>query len=248
MTKRLTLPLFIVLVAGCAQVPKQSVELSATVGRDLATIHIAHRELAQTLFDRMRQDVNRFINDVYTPYQVNMVIQRQAELARDTNPEIRRKSLFLRISSSLSASPSAEQQANLIRGMSLLLKLTIDDIASFRSDLLDTLNLQEREVVASIDRAYQQVHYANSIVTGHLASVVQVHDKQAELLEAVGVDRDLRRQIGNNLARTSNQIGGLVSAAENADAGLKSVEANARRLKGIIGELGEKLGIEKAKR
>lgn len=38
-----------VLVSACAQVPKQSVELSATVGRDLVTVHNSHRELAEIL-------------------------------------------------------------------------------------------------------------------------------------------------------------------------------------------------------
>lgn len=32
---------------GCAQVPKESVELSVTVGRDLAEVHRSHREKKQ---------------------------------------------------------------------------------------------------------------------------------------------------------------------------------------------------------
>ena len=35
------------LLAGCAQVPQESIELSATIGRDLETVHAANRHLAQ---------------------------------------------------------------------------------------------------------------------------------------------------------------------------------------------------------
>jgi len=70
-----------ITLTACAQVPKESVELSSTVGRDLAVVYDAHRELAQVLFSRMRHDVNRFVDDVYAPYQIKVAMDRQGELA-----------------------------------------------------------------------------------------------------------------------------------------------------------------------
>ena len=74
------------LVAACAQVPKESVELSTTVGRDIAAAHESHIRLARTLFARMKGDVNRFVDDVYAPYQIQFVLARKKERQAQGNP------------------------------------------------------------------------------------------------------------------------------------------------------------------
>jgi hypothetical protein len=52
---RLLAILCLLLYTGCAQVPKQSVELSATVGRDIAQVYKAHRELVVILYPPQRE-------------------------------------------------------------------------------------------------------------------------------------------------------------------------------------------------
>ncbi|MEK7477732.1 MAG: hypothetical protein AAB152_19100 [Candidatus Coatesbacteria bacterium] len=63
----------ILLSAGCASTPKESVELSATIGRDLEAVHTSHRELAKLLYARMKQDVNTFVDTKYAPWQIATV-------------------------------------------------------------------------------------------------------------------------------------------------------------------------------
>lgn len=227
----------VLLLAACAHVPKESIELSATIGRDLATVHKAHRELAQVLFARMRHDINRFVDEVYAPFQIRNVMNRQNELARSSNPEDRRKSLLLAINAAFEPDASPQLQEDILKGMSSMVRKIRDDVESMRRDLLDPLDAQEMEVMGSIDRAYQQIHYANSIVTGHLSSVVKVHEAQAELLQAIGVERDLREDVADNLARASNTIETLVEAAEKTDSMLDMAEENAQKLKDAVNEL-----------
>src|SRR5690606_29737763 len=76
----------VVTLLGCAQVPKESVELSATVGRDIASVHKAHRELAQLVFERMRRDINRFVDNVYAPHQIRAFMEADAKLAKSSSP------------------------------------------------------------------------------------------------------------------------------------------------------------------
>lgn len=227
--------------AACAQVPKQSVELSATVGRDLTTVYQAHRQLAEILFTRMRRDVNRFVDGVYAPFQIRNVMNRQRELATSDDPEDRSKALFLALGAAFQPDASPQLQENVLRAMDAMVRKIRSDVESMRKELLDPLNAQETEVLGSIDRAYQQLHYANSIVTGHLASVVEVHETQAELLEAVGVERDLRAVVGESLANASQQIGALVEAAESADDKLGQAQQNADKLRQAVKELEMKL-------
>lgn len=170
------------IIPGCASVPKESVELSATVGRDIANVHKSHKELAQILFSRMERDVNRFVDKVYAPHQIRAVMDRQYELAKSSDPADKRKSLILAINEAVKPSASDKLQSAVLKGMQGLVGKIREDVESMRRELLDPLIAQEEEVIGSIDRAYQQLHYANSIVTGHLSSVVKVHDAQADLI------------------------------------------------------------------
>jgi hypothetical protein len=232
-----------VLFLSCAQVPKEAVELSATVGRDLSTVYQAHRALAQTLFLRMKHDVNRFVDDVYAPFQIRYVMNRQRELALSTNTEDKRKSIIVALDGAFAPDASPGRQEVALKAMEILVRTIRADIESLRSQLLDSLELQEAEVLGSIDRAYQQLHYANSIVTGHLASVVSVHEAQAEMLQALGVDRDLRKVVGEGVAHASERIADVVDKAQTADDRLAHVEENAGDLKNAIKELQQKLKL-----
>lgn len=229
------------LLVSCAQVPKESVELSATVGRDLATVHQSHREMAKVLFGRMRHDINRFVDDVYAPFQIQHAMARQNQLARSADPEDRSRSLLLAINAAFAPDASPELQDAVLAGMTSMVRAIREDVESMRNELLDPLDAQEAEVLGSIDRAYQQIHYANSIVTGHLSSVVEVHETQAELMQAIGVERDLRITVGDNLARTSTTIGDLVQAAENAGTQFQDVEESVQKLREAVVELEQNL-------
>jgi len=232
-----------IFVAGCASVPKESVELSSTVGRDLAVVHQAHRELAHTLFGRMRSDVNRFIDEVYAPYQIRNVMNRQHELANSSDPDDRKKSILLALAASVEPDAPSELQSSVLQGMSIMVRRLHEEIESMRRELLEPLELQEQEVLGSIDRAYQQLHYANSIVTGHLSSVRKVHETQSDLLESIGVERDLRSEVAGQLANTSSRIESLIQSGENINARVDSAEQTSKELMEAIQELGNNLRI-----
>ena len=229
------------IVSSCASVPKESVELSATVGRDIAVVHKSHRELAQILFSRMKRDINRFVDNVYAPHQVRAVMNRQYDLARSSDPNDKRKSLILAINEAVKPNASEKLQAAVLKGMEGLVGKIREDVESMRTELLDPMISQEAEVIGSIDRAYQQLHYANSIVTGHLSSVVKVHDAQSDLLNEIGIKRDLRKEVSETLANTSENISNFVDLAEKSGSTLDKVEDKANALKKTIGGLKTKL-------
>lgn len=242
MRTKLLMALLGLALAGCAHVPKESVELSATIGRDLATVHASHRELAQILFSRMRQDINQFVDEVYAPFIIDSLMTRQHKLAQSSDANDRKKSLLLAINKAFQPGASAELQSKVLRGMGILVRKIQTDVDEMRAQLLAPLNAQEQEVLGSIDRAYQQLHYANSIVTGHLSSVLKVHETQSQVLAEFGVERDLRRVISTNLSNASEKIADLVESAGQAENKLDMAEEVSEKLKEAINELKNNLG------
>jgi len=237
LTKIIPILLSIFLFVGCAQVPIESVELSATVGRDIAVTQKAHIQLAELLFDRMKQDVNRFIDRTYAPYQIKNAMERQKVLADSGDQNERKKSLLLAINAAFKPGASEKLQNNVLKGMALLIKKIRADIEKMRSDLLAPLIEQEKLALGSINRAYQQMHYANSIVTGHLSSIVEVHEAQSDLLAEFGIEKDLRKEIGERVASVSVKIASIVDGAEKIDDKLNAAESTATSLKNTIAEL-----------
>ena len=225
----------IVMAAGCAQVPKESVELSATVGRDLTISHKAHKELAKVLFGRMKSDVNRFIDNVYAPYQIRAQLDSDAAASKAADAKVRATSLLLAISNAYAPGASDQTLKAAISGMGILVEEIRTDIESKRTELLKPVEDQEATLISAIDRNYSQILYANSIVTGYLGSVVKVHDAQSDLLRSIGVDGNLPELIGKKLATASDTIGNLVTKAEKVDATAASIKTNLSDLKSAIG-------------
>ena len=198
-------------ILGCAQVPKESVELSVTVGRDLAEVHRAHRELTTRYFGRMKKDINEFIDEIYRPYMI-----------QNTMADFK---LLERIQ-------SAVEKGDEVRAfniMKLFVSLLSEQIENYRRELLKNVSKQESEVLLVIDDSYQKIQNANAIVTGHLASIRKVHDAQAELLSRVKLE-GLREEVASKTVTFSDKISNIVVKARKVD---QTIDKAEKRMKAI---------------
>jgi hypothetical protein len=216
-------------LAGCALVPRESVELSVAVGRDIGTVRKSHRQMAVMLFSRMKDDVNRFVDDVYAPYQIQFVLRRQKDrqLAGDTN------NMFSVLDTAMDEPENAMAQTEVLEFMSALVEAIYADVEAYRQARLAPLDEQEAEILGSLERVYDQIVLGNATVTAHLSSVVKVNEMTDELLSAAGLE-GLREKIGISLSDTSDKIASFVDSAERVDAGL---EGAAEQIDQLTGEL-----------
>lgn len=223
-------------LAGCAQVPTQSVELSATVGRDIERMHNAHVQTISILYSRMRNDVNEFIDEVYMPYAIKEAIKK--DRVRLANGQT---SFIEIISTGLSTEANSKQQEQAVGAMEILVSKVTKSVDKQRKLLLDKLNGQERELLDSTRRSYLAIHQANSIVTGHLASIAKVHEAQNELLNEIGIESDLDGYIATKLAKASDDIAELSKKGETGLDEIGGVEGAKEKLQDVI----ETLNIKK---
>lgn len=224
------------VIVSCASVPKESVELSATVGRDLVIAHESHRQMAEVMFARMKKDINRFVDDVYAPNQINAAMLRQKELSESDDQAQRNKSLLIAINKAFSDQGTPKLQSQVLSAMKTMVEKIQKDIEKTRQELLEPIDAKEKEVLQSIDRAYNKMQYANSVVTGHLASIKKVHDAQSEILAEIGVERDLRDEISQNLANASNNVGEIVATAQGHSQTIEQLKEKVENIKAAIEE------------
>ena len=223
--------LFILL--GCAQVPKESVELSATVGRDIAEVYKAHRELAVLFYKRIKEDINEFVNKVYGPYQISKLLQEEQKDFQEG-----KESLFLALNNAVNQPDNVSAQKDALDSMDVFVQVLRADIESYRMELLNPVLDQEKQLLSSIDRSYNQIHYANSIVTGHLASIVKVHDAQEEILNKFGVE-GLREDVGKTLENVSDQTAKLVEKGKKLETDIEMKNISAEEKAAELEELFE---------
>jgi chaperonin cofactor prefoldin len=221
--KRIVAIALLFILLGCAQVPKESVELSTTVGRDIAEVYRAHRELAIILYTRIKSDINKFIDEVYAPYVIKELLAKDQARFNQGN----QLSLFFALNSAVQQPDNKNAQLKALDFMDIFVRKLRARIESYRAELLQPVMDQEKRLLSAIDRSYNQIHYANSIVTGHLASIVKVHDAQEEILQKFGVE-GLRKDVGENLAEVSNKVASLVETGKKAEEEIEKTTESAQ--------------------
>ena len=183
---------------GCAAVPKEAVDLSATVGRDLDAVHRAHLALLDGYFDRMESDINSFVDTQYRPYSIE-------QNSRD-----------FKLVERLTAQPASTAELDHLDVLQIFVEEVVADIEAFRSELLAPVRKQRVEVRSAIETSYRRIQDAQAIVTGHLASVRRVHDLHEDLLAKADL-QDLPNKFVDGAVKTSEQIEKITTKAKYAN-------------------------------
>lgn len=190
-------------LAGCQSVPRESVEIANTVGRDLEEIHRSHLALAELHFNQQIDRANQFINETYRPAYIE-------EFAREFRLGERVELIV-------------EQDAEiLLPVLTRFVKVANDRIEAKRARLVDPIRAQRDAVIKEINTAYRQVQSAQAVVTGHLASIRDVREMQNEMLAGIGLE-GLPGRIATTTARVSEGVSAVVAEGERLDQ--KVVEA-----------------------
>ena len=178
-----------VFLNGCAEIPPETMELSDTVGRDLHTLQEANLALVDTLFERMERDVDQFIDTQYRPAYVRKLVEEFG--------------LVDEINLALAEKPDA-----VLVVLEDFVSAAVEDVDNKRSELLEKIHQQHNGVRAEVERSFNQVRTAQSVIGAHLASVMKVHDMQNDLLEKAGLE-DARHKIASETAEVARKISQL---------------------------------------
>ncbi|MCW8826478.1 MAG: hypothetical protein OQK78_08645 [Gammaproteobacteria bacterium] len=207
----------LVMVTGCAQVPPEAVELSVTVGRDMAEMKRSHVALVNIHYKQLLSKINRFVDEVYLPYQV----QKTLEFA-----PVKRE-LLNSINAASRPDTTGKSQREAMEKIELFLVTIQREVNSYRVLKTEPVIKERDELLKNINESYERIHYANSIVTGHLASVRKVHDSQSELLKKIEMG-DLREKIAVNAPKNSEAIDQLIESTKSISSAKKLKDAVAR--------------------
>lgn len=200
----------VLALGGCAQVPPQSVELSATIGRDVTEIEKSHLALIDVLFDGYENRANKVIDELYTPYYIRKSLEKH------------RDRLVQAIDAAARPGSSADDAKRVTGLLQIFLEEAHREIEDYRKELLDPLRAQRRELRERVSAAYRRVHEANTATTGYLASLARITDVQNSLLAKLGLP-DLQTKIGVAGEKFSADLDGVLAAGREGSADLEKL-------------------------
>lgn len=181
------------VISGCASVPRESVDLSYTLGQDLEALHQSNRDLVTRYFEALRGQVNNAIDQVFIPTYINDFVTSGKLIQHAQN-----------------------QRADLIEAWA---RIAIKRIDRERRERLRPLYDGERELLASINEAFDKAVRANATITAHLSSLVETQRAQDDMLESLQL-KDLRKKIYDGLAEASVTAEKITSEIDSANSKL----------------------------
>jgi hypothetical protein len=207
------------------------VVLSNLVGAQIAEHRASHEAFVRRYYGRSRDVVEMFLRERWVPEYLDRFVSRSGVLDLVTTPEeVFDQEKMERLREELLAVPGiGEVRAPLVmeavtkvfgneeRGQILLdfAVVALQEIEAQRTELLEPLNRQEREVLEHLDRSYGQLQQAQGQVTAYLAAVGDVSRTQDEILDAMGM-RQPRDDALERVVRLSEDLAAAAMAGESA--------------------------------
>lgn len=192
------IPLMLLILSGCVSAPKETVELAEITDYQVAELQKSHVKFAQLYYGKLRDDVNRFIDEKWTPTFLSKAVNNRA-FRSDLDDAY--------LTSSISADDVSvqwrgrelqePQKRIVLKGVkqavatetSKLGQILIEwsqeaqsQISKKRKLLLDPLDEQERFVMAQINGAFADLQRSQATIKAYLSSAVELKEKQDQVM------------------------------------------------------------------
>ena len=228
--KNLAAILTVLILTGCASIPKEVVTLSQTLGNDLKVLHNSHMSTVQIYFGKIKYDINSFIDEKYAPFIIHYALK--SELA---NYKQGKTSLYGTVE--IAGQKEGQKEANdALTVMMDFQEAARKQIESKREELLSPILKQEAEIKEVVNRSYENAQYANSSITAYLQSIRKIKESQQQALSMVGLEGS-DTLVTKSLIKLSAQVEKAVKTGKEidiqSDDAYKQLEKVANQIKEI---------------
>ena len=169
------------ILNSCVSIPKETVQLSQVINKDLKVLQSSHKTMVTLFYKEITNNINDFIEDVYTPFIINYVLKKELESYNKKEHSIIGA---LEDAGKIGGKAETEKAFN---EMTEFLRAANTNIAKKKNELLDPIQKQEAAILLKIDASYKNTMLANLTITNYLESVLKMKESQKEVLSIVGL-------------------------------------------------------------
>ncbi|MEZ8886171.1 hypothetical protein AB4564_07350 [Vibrio sp. 10N.222.51.E8] len=198
MKKLITLTMCTLLSACAATVPKEVVELSYQMEKDMSQVEEAYVTLVRQHVSMLKKQREDYLYREWVPVMLEDWIQtgQLIEMAQGTVVYDESMGGFKTVTQ-----PDRLSQLSSITEWALAAS---EEIEAKKRELIQPLEEAEQKLIADIHLSFNLLIQGNQTITAHLNSIREVQDVQNKLLERAGWD-GLRDNINQQLSELSEQ-------------------------------------------
>ncbi|MCG9655166.1 hypothetical protein [Vibrio vulnificus] len=190
--------LSILLTACAASIPKEVVELSYKMDKDMTHIEQSYMDLVRqhiAVLKKQREDYlyNEWVPTLLEDWIVEGMLIEMAQGKVIYDDQV---GSFVSVNT-----PDRVAQLNGVKEWALV---ATEEIEAKRRELITPLENAESAMLTDIRQSFSLMKQGNQTITAHLNSIREVQDVQNELLENVDLEQ-LRNSINQKLSELSNQ-------------------------------------------
>jgi hypothetical protein len=192
--------LIVLTGAGCATVPKESVELSILVGQRLTAVENSHRGFVSEYFRVSRQRVEDYIQYRWTPDFLEHFVEDSGILRDLENPAVLSEAQRARLRTELEGiadrtDPETVTRAveralgDRVRGEAMLnfARAAMERVEETRQELIRPLDALEARTLEEIRSSYTDLRVMQTTLTTHLQSIRHVTAEQDTMVARLGM-------------------------------------------------------------
>lgn len=221
--------------SGCLSAPRETVELAEIVDAQLVAIQQSHEQIVQKYYEKLRQDVDAFLQERWIPQFLSNVIEGTGEQSgrfrKDLDTAYKLSTVDwervvkiegiedddLRQAIQDALRTLAEKERATL-GVVLLdfSKAVQEQINRRRQSLIAPINEQEALVLKELRATYADMYRGNAAVKAHLASVADVVQQRDAVLNKLDL-LDTQREIVDTAITLSDGAAKALVVAEKAE-------------------------------
>ena len=231
--KTLILIISVSILGSCASIPKETVLLSQTLGKDLKELHNSHRNMVQLYYKKIKDNINVFVDEVYIPYNINYRINK--EFQNYKNGEYSLYGLILpNPPKGIVELDTLQVNKKVIIYMEDILFIVKSNAEDYRNGLIAPIETEERKLLNKINLSYENVLLANASITNYLKSIRKLKETQQEILSMIGLSGADTTAI-NSLMTVSEKVNEAIKAGKKIDVesdnALEEIEKVTKKIK-----------------
>ncbi|TGG95076.1 hypothetical protein E4656_01205 [Natronospirillum operosum] len=186
------------LLNACSSTPKEVVELSWVMGQDLRALQQSYDGMVVDRFDNYRAQRLAYLEEEWVPLFLEDWID-----AGQLVPTARGDVVWSGGSEGFAAPTPGQEEQQLLATVLLWSEVAVENIEDKRRELIEPLDVRERQVRAEVQEAFGRLLAANAHITAHLNAQREVEAVQQDLARRLQVDEELD-QINALLVETSD--------------------------------------------
>jgi len=234
---RLVVVGLLLLAFGCVSAPRATVELAEIADQQIAEMHASHEKFVRLYYDKLRDDVDRFMEQRWIPQFLANVVEGKGEGGKKFRADLDKAYKLVTLDwetviqtkgikdedvreTVLSTIKKLTTQENAVLGMVLLdfSKGVQVEVNKQRKLLMKPINQQEAYVLDQLRMGYADLLRSSAAIKGYLASVVTLVEQREGIYQKLGV-LETQGKVVDTATRLSDVAVMTLNATEDADKG-----------------------------